>query len=348
MNSQWKAFLETQSARISGSDEIRFEDAPPFPDCALFDLSHLGLIGVQGADALDFLQGQFTNDTRNITEERSQMSGYCNPKGRMLAAFRIFRRADTIYLQLPMSLLEPLLKRLSMFVLRASATLKNASDELVRIGLAGDCAESALAGHLPHLPQVDDDAVQHGGLTAIRVAGSQPRFEIVGPVTEMQELWQALATRTTPANPDFWAWLDIHAGIPTVYPETTEAFVPQMANMQLVNGVSFTKGCYTGQEVVARMRYLGKLKRRMYLAHIDSDTAPRPGAALFSASSESGQGTGKVVAAQTSPGGGCDLLAVVQISAVEEGDVRVGDNGPRLEFRELPYDFVIEDNEQET
>ena len=129
-----------------------------------------------------------------------------------------------------------------------------------------------------------------------------------------------------------------------MYPETAEAFVPQMTNMQLVNGVSFTKGCYTGQEVVARMRYLGKLKRRMYLAHIDADSPPKSGDALFSASSESGQGTGKIVAAQASPEGGYDLLAVVEISAVERGDVRWGETGPRLAFRELPYEFVMEDN----
>ncbi len=345
MNSQWKAFLETQSASIGDYDEIRFEDAPPYPECALFDLSHLGLIGVRGEDTLDFLQGQFTNDTRNVTEERSQLSGYCNPKGRMLATFRIFRRADSLYLQLPMSLLEPMLKRLRMFVLRAKATLEDASDDLVRIGFAGNCAEAALAEHFPGLPQADDDAVQHDEITLIRVAGTPPRFEIVGPVTKIQALWQALATRAVPANPEFWAWLDIHAGLPTVYPATAEAFVPQMANMQLVNGVSFTKGCYTGQEVVARMRYLGKLKRRMYLAHIDSETAPKAGDDLFSASSESGQGTGKIVAAQASPEGGYDLLAVVEISAVEQDDVRYGENGPRLAFRELPYEFAMDDED---
>ena len=272
------------------------------------------------------------------------MSGYCNAKGRMLAAFRVFRRADCIYLQLPMSLLESTLKRLRMFVLRAKVSLENASDELVRIGIAGDCAESALAGEIPSLPPVDDDVVQYEDLTVIRIAGSRPRFEIVGPVSRMQALWQILATRAVPANPDFWAWLDIHAGLPTINPETSEAFVPQMTNMQLVNGVSFTKGCYPGQEVVARMRYLGKLKRRMYLAHIATDTAPDSGDTLFSASSESGQGTGKVVAAQASPEGGYDLLAVVEISAVERGDVRWGETGPQLAFGELPYEFVMEDN----
>jgi hypothetical protein len=140
------------------------------------------------------------------------------------------------------------------------------------------------------------------------------------------------------AGPDFWALLDIRAGLPTVYDQTAEAFVPQMANLQLVEGVSFTKGCYTGQEVVARMQYLGKLKRRMYLARIAAADVPPPGTDLYAPGSESGQGTGKVVDARRAPAGDIEALVVVETGSAETGDVRLGGpDGPPLTFSPLPY-----------
>jgi tRNA-modifying protein YgfZ len=117
-----------------------------------------------------------------------------------------------------------------------------------------------------------------------------------------------------------------------------------MANLQLLGGVSFTKGCYTGQEVVARMQYLGKLKRRMYRARIDAQACPARGTEIFSPSSESGQGAGRVVDAAPSPDGGFEVLAVLQISSADTGDLHLGEaGGPRLELLDLPYAFPAED-----
>jgi hypothetical protein len=256
----------------------------------------------------------------------------------MLASLRLFRRDGAICLQLPAALLEGVLKRLRMFVLRAKAELRDASDEWVRIGLAGDCAPALLDAHLRETPAEADQVVQERDLTCIRLPGPVPRFELVGPVEAIQPLWEALEQRARPSGRGHWALLDIRAGLPTVLPATAEAFVPQMANMQLLDGVSFKKGCYTGQEVVARMQYLGKLKRRMYLAHVDTGTLPAPGDELFAADSASGQGAGKVVDAQPAPEGGYDLLAVVEIASADAGDVRLrGPGGPRLAFMPLPY-----------
>jgi hypothetical protein len=138
-------------------------------------------------------------------------------------------------------------------------------------------------------------------------------------------------------NSDTWALLDIRAGQPTVYGSTSEAFIPQMTNMQLIDGVSFTKGCYTGQEVVARMQYLGKLKRRMYLAEVQSEAAPKIGDELLSDASASGQGAGKVVDARLDANGRYELLVVAEIAAVEQGKLTLGENGPALRFLDLPY-----------
>jgi len=346
MNASWKSFLESQSATIEASGAVRFPDTPPTADCCLCDLSHLGLIAVSGDDRVQFLQGQVTNDVREVSPEHSQLSSHCSPKGRMLANFRVFQRGETLYLQLPAEGLPALLKRLRMFVLRAKVTLEEATDQLVRIGVAGNCAPELLRDRFPELPDQSGDTIHRNELTLIRLPGRTPRFEIIGPAEAMQDIWRPLATTATQVNADFWALLDLRAGIPAVYPQTVEAFVPQMANMQLIDGVSFRKGCYTGQEIVARMQYLGKLKRRMYLAHVDTDTAPAPGDDLFSPATASGQGTGKVVDARPAPEGGYDLLAVIEIESAEGGELHLNDHGgPILELRDLPYPFEADEGE---
>lgn len=336
MNMQWQRFLEAQSAVID-ADQTRFPGAPTDAACALLDLSHLGLIAVSGADAQGFLQGQLTNDLRELSPGHTQLAGHCSPKGRLLASFRVLRLGDTYYLQLPRSVLPAALKRLQMFVLRAQVKVSDASDVLVCIGLAGDCAADLLAGTFPSLPEADHGMAQAGDLIVVRVPGPPPRFQVLGPVVALAPLWEALAAQATPMDGAYWSLLDIRAGIPSIYPETADAFVPQMANLQLIDGVSFTKGCYTGQEVVARMQYLGKLKRRMYLAEVEAASAPRRGEALHVPDSTSEQAGGRVLDARRSGDGRYELLAVVEIEAAEAGEVRLGVDGPRLQLKAPPY-----------
>ena len=307
-----------------------------FPDCAITELSHFGLIRATGSDVRTFLQGQLTNDINQVTPVLAQLSSYCSPKGRILGSFWVMQRGDDLYLQLPADRLPAILQRLRMFVLRAQVTLEDASGELARFGITGSCA----ADLLPFAPGADKATATRDDITVIRLPGERPRFEIIGPVSALAPLWSKLSETATQTGPDFWSLMDIRAGVPNVFEDTVEAFVPQMANLQLIGGVSFTKGCYTGQEVVARMQYLGKLKRRMYLAHIADTQRPAPGAEVFSPSSESGQGAGRIVDAAPSPDGGFDVLAVLQISSAEAGDVRLHDAaGPVLELRPMPYDL---------
>ncbi|MCW8891242.1 MAG: folate-binding protein YgfZ [Sedimenticola sp.] len=340
MNNQWKSFLESQSARITADGDVSFTHARPFPDCALFDLSHLGLIRVSGEDAQTFLQGQFTNDTRDVTENRSQLSAYCSPKGRMLANFRLFMNRGDYLLQMPLSTHGNVLKRLPMFVLMSKAKVTDATDELCTIGLAGECAVALLGKHFSTLPEQPGATIQQADTTLIRLPGAETRFQLTGTPETIIPLWQTLAENASPGTPDYWSLLDIRAGIPNIYEETSDAFVPQMTNMQLVDGVSFTKGCYTGQEVVARMKYLGKLKRRMYLASVETDTQPSPGDELFAPGSASGQGAGRIVDVRPSPSGGYELLAVAEIKSFEEGNLHlINDQGPLLHPSSLPYAF---------
>lgn len=340
MNNQWKAFLESRSARIDENGVTEFPDTPGMPGEALCDLSYLGLIRANGSDAEEFLQGQFTNDIRALKEDQCQLSSMCNPKGRMFANFWIFRQGDDIYLQMPHETLAPTLKRLSMFVLRSQVSLVDASEDLVCIGAIGEQTEAQLRETIPSLPDHSRHLIRHEGMTIIRQPGITPRYKIIGKADAVQALWQQLETTATPTDTAYWKRLDIKAGIPTVYGPTAEAFIPQMVNMQLIEGISFTKGCYCGQEIVARTQYRGTLKRRMYLAHIEDVDCPAPGAELFSPSAEHEQGAGMVVDAQPAENGSYDALVMAQIACAEADDLRLGDGeGTKLSIGTLPYDF---------
>lgn len=299
------------------------------------DLSHYGLIAAAGPDTETFLQGQLTCDLRQVTPQHSRLGAWCSPKGRMLVIFRLFRRDDVYYLRLPRAQADAILKRLQLYVLRAKTTLKQ-DNALVGLGVAGDQAAARLQELVGVLPAQTDETAAAQDLTVIRVPGS--RFEVYGPAEAMTPLRAALAAQVPAADADAWRLAEILAGIPAIYPETADAFLPQMTHLQHLNGVSFRKGCYTGQEVVARTQYLGRLKRRMVLAGIAVDSPPVPGQELFSPP-DAGQSVGRIVDAARHPDGGCRVLAVVQADGIERGDVRLDNTGgPRLEFLPLPYE----------
>ncbi len=344
MHNDWKLFLESHSASIANDGWVSFAQRHPTTESALCDLSYLGLIRITGGDSVDFLQGQFTNDVSALTAQQYQFNACCNPKGHMLANGWLFYRSDDEMLfQLPGSTLPALLKRLSMFVFRSAVKLVDASDELVRIGLAGSHAREQLGNILPDLPTAPQQVTQAGDLTIIQPPGTTPRFEIIGPAPSVKKVWEALATAATPTDSRFWALQDIRAGIPAIYPATVEAFIPQMVNMQLLNGISFSKGCYCGQEVVARTQHRGTLKRRMYLAHINGNRQPSAGDELFSHSAAHGKPAGRVVDAQPAPEGGFDALVMVQIPCFEADDIHLKDaSGEKLVFRALPYAFATD------
>ena len=345
MQKDWATTLLASAAVIAEGEATHFGDpqresraAAEGDVCA--DLSHLGLIRAEGADTESFLQGQLSNDVRLVTDGRSQLSAYCNPKGRMLAIARVFKRDDAYFLQLPLALLEPTLKRLSMFVLRAKVKLQ-AEPDLVGLGLSGPNAAMLVENVWgPFAPDVDASRTQNG-ITVICLPGRSPRYALLGNAASLQPVWQRLTAVATPVGAHAWRWLDIQAGLPTVLPGTVEEFVPQMTNLELVGGVSFKKGCYPGQEIVARMHYLGRLKQRMIGAHVQSATRPLPGTPVYAADFP-GQSAGKVVDAQPAPAGGYDLLAVVQTSSIEKADIHLGDpQGPALQLTALPYPLPL-------
>jgi folate-binding protein YgfZ len=350
MQAEWKTFLVQQGAVLEDNSVISFghpqeENRRVLGGNLICDLSHLGLVSASGEDAEAFLQSQFGNDIGLVNDQTSQLSAYSNPKGRMLAIFRVFLRDERYYLNLPTKLVPTLLKRLKMFVLRSNVSIADASDELGQLGIAGEQAAKRLESAIGEIPDRVSGQVQRGDLTIIRLPSETARFCIYGRHARLKSLWKTLAAVCTPVGQDPWALLDILAGIPTVYPRTSEAFIAQMTNLQLINGVSFKKGCYPGQEIVARMQYLGKLKKRMYRVHIGSDgeephCMPEPGMHLFAPHGASPENAGNLVDARPHPDGGFEALAVIPIELAEQNSLRLGSpTGPLVELRDLPYAF---------
>jgi folate-binding protein YgfZ len=238
-------------------------------------------------------------------------------------------------------LIAPLQKKLSMYVLRAKVKIEDVSNETVCFGLSGANAAVLIKEHITSIVPQDLMSVERAvhnnqaRFTVIRL--DTQRFQIAAAPQHAPELWKKLSSGARPAGSPCWDWLNIRGGMPVILPQTQEQFVPQMANLDLIGAVNFKKGCYPGQEIVARMQYLGKNKRRLYLAHLHAEAIPKAGAELFSMEME-GQACGMVVNAQASPDGGYDLLAVVQIASHDAFPVHLGAlTGPRLEFLPLPY-----------
>lgn len=342
MSAAWNNFLSSRGATIDDAGWTTFPDTPDNGACRITSLSMLGLLEADGDDAVEFLQGQLTNDILSVSPSDSILAGYCSPKGRMMANFRLFALdTNRILMQTNAMRAAPMLKRLSMFVLRSKVKLSDVSGQYARIGLIGEPCE-AFADVLSYAfpDAANRTTLSDDGVFIAKMPGITSRYEIICPVDIAISLWETLAEHATPVSSREWARQDILAGEPNIYESTAEAFVPQMTNLQLINGVSFTKGCYTGQEVVARMQYLGKLKRRMYRARLPEGVSPAPGDELFSIHSASGQGAGKLVDAQPSPDGGFDVLAVVEVRTADAGDIHLGSlEGPLLQLADLPYPF---------
>jgi folate-binding protein YgfZ len=299
----------------------------------LVDLSHNALLSITGDDAAAFLHGQFTNDVQALPVGAAQWNGWCSPKGRLLATFLLLHRADGFLLMLPAEIAPAFAKRLGMFVLRSKVKIADASDSTARLAFAGKTAAVIVAREFGFTPD-PMRSVERDGATC--VALDAERFVMLVAMEKAPASWEKLAQHAAPAGPDAWGWSLIQAGIPVVTAATQEAFVPQMANFDLVGGVSFRKGCYPGQEIVARTHYLGRLKERLY-AFAASGVVAEPGQRVWSPAFAD-QPCGTVVNAAPDGAGGCVLLAVVQRAAAESGDVRLGAaDGATLASTALPY-----------
>lgn len=301
------------------------------PTSAFFCLlPHEGVLSVQGPDAAKFLQGQLTCNLNYLDDRTSSLGARCTPKGRMLSSFRIVAHAQGYLLAMASELIAAQLADLKKYAVFFKVQLQDASDEWVRYGVQ-NAAELPLAPAL--IAPAEPGGVQSSdGMLAVRL--DEQRVEVWVPQAQAEAVHEKMRAALAERPLEQWLLQQIRAGVGQVFGATRELFIPQMINLQALGGVSFRKGCYAGQEIVARMQYLGKLKRRMYRLALNGAT-PAIGAELFSPVHASSVGE-VVLAAPTD--NGCELLAVVQEDALADGRLSLDKSADSsLRLLDLPY-----------
>ena len=301
-------------------------------------LPHLGVIQAQGEDAANFLHNQLSNDVLLLPVGQSRLAAFCSAKGRMQASFVVIKTApDTVLLVMSLDLLAQTLKRLSMFVLRAKVKMTDATGQWQLRGLLGDSARTVLAEASPWQTTSAD------GSHAVALYPA-----VLGDTQVPRALWLGAPSQALPAGADVstevWSWSEVMSGVTLVTQPLFEAFVPQMLNYESVGGVNFKKGCYPGQEVVARSQFRGTLKRRAYL--VQASAALAAGDEVFHGSDLT-QPCGTVAAAAQRPdGSGWDALVSMQVSAAEDPSAGLQANGSKgeavatLSLLPLPYPLL--------
>ncbi len=297
---------------------------PALPD-GVARLTHLGVIRIQGEDAAKFIHGQLTQDFSLLDAGEARLAAFCSAKGRMQASFIGFKTPDgDVLLVCSRDLLTTTLKRLSMFVMRAKAKLSDATEELALWGVAGSAVQNRGTGE-PH-PWVKHDS-ELETLVNLYPAVNTPRQLVIRGV-------QQAAPAGPPMDLSMWLWGEVMSGVATVSAPVVEAFVPQMLNYESIGGVSFKKGCYPGQEVVARSQFRGTLKRRAFVAHSD---APLLAAQEIYANGDPGEVVGQVVQSAVCPSGGFSAIVSLQLSA-QDAPLSTGAGG--LQLQTLPYPLL--------
>ena len=329
MNSNWRSFLAAADGRFAADSD----DLTDFGDAAgelaaaatqtvIVPLTHLARLDASGEDAKSFLHGQLSSDINHLGEGKVQHSSWCSAKGRMQASFLVRREGEAYRLLLAADLEAATQKRLQMFVLRAKVKITAASDN-VFFGLAGAQAGEALAAAGLPCPAEPLGFAVAGDVAVLAI--DQQRYLIDAPVAVQAELWQKLSSKAKPAGLPVWRWLDVQAAFPLVTLATKEEFVPQMADFDKIGGVSFQKGCYPGQEVVARTQYLGKVKRHLFRARCGE--ALKAGDVLYSPDNLD-QSCGMVMSAAPAPDGGYAALAVIQSDYAATARLGARDGAP--------------------
>ncbi|MGH8583785.1 MAG: YgfZ/GcvT domain-containing protein [Gammaproteobacteria bacterium] len=300
----------------------------------LVDLAHLGAIEVSGADAEQFISGQFTNDFAAVDDRHAAIGAWCSANGRVQLVFRVLRWRRGFLLLVPRALLASTLKRLALYVLRARVQVSDASADYDLLGLIGTGSTARLRSLFSDLPQRADEVTHEAGRALMMLPGPVPRFMVLGGREAITAFKDQLGPDLAEETPSYWLRQDILAGLPLILAETAGSFLPQTLNLEALGGLSYKKGCYPGQEVIARLRYRGELKKRMYRAHSEPGRSPAPGDPIVAGD---GSLRGTVLIAVREGGGGSALLAVMDIGAAERQTLYLGStDGPQIRIESLP------------
>ncbi len=331
----------TASNSLTGNDPQPDRDSTD-PSMATTDgsvrcrLDDRGLLSFRGADAATFLHSQLSTDVVTLAAGESRLTSYSDARGRLLLVGRLYAETDRFLLEVSNDRLEPVRQQLAKYVLRADVRVEDVSNAIARCAAAGHSAAIALAAVVDSLPAEPGHSVSSDtGARIVRLAGPRPRWQIHGEPEAVNAVWDQLAGHTVEVDSSQWRLLDIEAGIPTVHEGTAGHFVAQMLNLDRLGAIDFRKGCYPGQEVIARTHYLGRIKRRMHLLHLSGAVAaPGPGTPV----EHDGKRVGEVVEGAPMPADGCLVLAVMHNGA---GDPLTIEGQP-AERRPLPYSIEEE------
>ena len=338
MNEQWQHFLRQRQASIDELGRVEFLRHPEADETALCALPDLGLIELRGRDIMTFLQGQSTCDMSKIEASRSGIGAFCNPQGRVITTFRVLRINDAYGLLMAGELVPQVVQRLSRYVLRSDVKLADVSGEWCVLGMIGEGTKSLQIS----LPTEVNGVTAADGVWVIKIGSLEPRYLVLCEPARAIALWSAgVDEGWCESGSSLWEARDIDDGYARLSAATSEQFVAQMINLDCIGAISFNKGCYTGQEIIARTHYLGKLKRRMYRVECHGREAPRPGSAIYPAGAAEGeQSTGMIVNAVASGEQRYRCLAVLQMEAAESMPLSLHSGcGPTVKILDLPYTF---------
>ncbi len=310
MNTKWETFLSGRQALGDGLNNQTLPSTDNNVEKKVFPLTYLGVLMLSGKDAAKLLQGQITCNVNDITKTKSGIAAMCNPKGRVIATFILVKKADFFLLLLPVELLDTVKSKLKMYVLRSDVKIEEGSDGFCLFGL---CEPSQSSPAL--VTQTQESKI------LINLPGTSGRKLVITDTDSAITFWTEVVDDQgyCHANEAEWRYLDIISGFPWVTAATSEEFIPQMLNLDKLGGISFNKGCYTGQEIVARTHYLGKIKRELYLAQCDVTKAPGANTAIINLGNEGQEVVGAVLQSGLNPHNpeNCKLLIVLQTAETE-------------------------------
>jgi hypothetical protein len=297
-------------------------------------LSNISIIRISGADASDFLQSQFSNDISLLTESLSQINSYCNPKGRVISVFRMIKLENEYFLLLRKELSGKVIKRLTMYKLNANVDIDDCTNEYYLLGLI---LQKNTDTHTElTLPEDYNAACTNKDLTSIKICNSSEKFLLFFKHEHVDIFWDKFIKHFPLVGTSAWELSNIYYGSADVFEETSEHFVPQMLNMDVTGGVSFTKGCYPGQEIVARLHYLGNPNKRMYMINIPSEQTFTPGTKLFREDNDQ-ESCGEIVSAQQLSSSKSAALAVIRTRDISERIIVKSQDNSIITVKDLPY-----------
>jgi tRNA-modifying protein YgfZ len=295
MTSEWIAYLTDNGANIDPVDNQNIFFPNARNNESLTPLAYLGAFAVKGEDAAQFLQGQLTCNINEVTEQNASLAAFCNAKGRVISTLLICKQAEEFIVIAPLSLVQTVIRKLTCYILRAKVTIDDISNQYCLLGLTSDRAE---LGQLA-LP-IESFAVScHNNIYIVKLPGKTSRYLLIASCPDSKHLWENSINQgdLSPGNTTAWRFLDISSGLPWFNATMTEEYIPQMLNIDKFGGISFNKGCYTGQEIVARTHYLGKTKRELCLAECNKSTNIQPETIIID--STTGDSVGKILTFQS-------------------------------------------------